>query len=75
MLSRQIKRPVGSGSGTIITGTAANGAKEAALAAGYKGTARLVMQLPDGSYDVHFFAITGPRDVFVSKDFEVTGSV
>jgi hypothetical protein len=74
MLSRQLNRPLGSGSGTIITGNAANGAKQAALAAGYKGTVKVVMKLPDGSYDVHLFALTGPRDVFVTKDFEVIGS-
>jgi hypothetical protein len=63
------------GSGTPITGAAADKAKAAALAAGYKGTVNRVLQLSDGSYAVHLFANpAGPHHVFVSKDFKVTGT-
>jgi hypothetical protein len=71
------KIPAGwhSGAGTIITGTAADKAKAAAIAAGYKGTVNRVMKLSDGSYAVHFFANpAGPHHVFVSKSFKVTGA-
>jgi hypothetical protein len=61
--------------GTLITGAAAGKAKAAALAAGYKGTVDRVLKLSDGSYAVHFTANpSGPHDVFVSKDFKVTGA-
>jgi hypothetical protein len=62
------------GSGTLITGAAADKAKAAALAAGYPGTVNRVLQLSDGSYAVHMFATSGPHHVFVSKDFKVTGT-
>jgi hypothetical protein len=72
--SGQIPQGWTAGSGTIITGAAADKAKAAALAAGYKGTVNRVLKLSDGSYAVHFIATSGPHHVFVSKDFKVTGS-
>jgi hypothetical protein len=62
------------GTGTLITGAAADKAKAAALAAGYSGTVNRVLKLSDGSYAVHMFATSGPHHVFVSKDFKVTGT-
>ncbi len=62
------------GTGTIVTGAAADKAKAAALAAGYQGTVNRVLKLSDGSYAVHLFATSGPHHVFVSQDFEVTGT-
>jgi hypothetical protein len=61
------------GTGTLITGAAAEKAKAAALAK-YSGTVNRVLQLSDGSYAVHMFATSGPHHVFVSKDFKVTGA-
>ncbi|MEA2368827.1 MAG: hypothetical protein QOH38_1545 [Thermoleophilaceae bacterium] len=61
------------GSGTRVTGAAANKAKAAALAK-YPGTVNRVLKLTDGSYAVHMFATGGPHHVFVSKDFKVTGA-
>jgi hypothetical protein len=72
--SGQIPQGWSPGSGTIITGAAADKAKAAALAAGYKGTVNRVLQLSDGSYAVHFIATPAPHHVFVSQDFEVTGA-
>jgi hypothetical protein len=72
--SGQIPKGWTAGSGTLVTGAAADKAKAAALAAGYKGTVNRVLKLSDGSYAVHFFATSGPHHVFVSKDFKVTGS-
>jgi hypothetical protein len=63
------------GSGTLVTGAAADEAKAAAIAAGYKGTVNRVLKLSDGSYAVHFTANpSGPHHVFVSRDFKVTGT-
>jgi hypothetical protein len=63
------------GTGTIITGSAADKAKAVAIDAGYKGTVNRVLQLSDGSYVVHIIANpNGPHHVFVSKDFKVMGS-
>jgi hypothetical protein len=61
------------GSGTLITGAAAEKAKAAALAK-YSGTVNRVLQLSDGSYAVHLLGTSGPHHVFVSKDFKVTGT-
>jgi hypothetical protein len=64
-----------SGTGTIITGAAANEAKAAALAKYPGGTVNRVLKLSDGSYAVHMIKISWPHHVFVSKDFEVTGAI
>jgi hypothetical protein len=64
-----------SGTGTIITGAAANEAKAAALAKYPGGTVNRVLKLSDGSYAVHMIKISWPHHVFVSKDFKVTGAI
>ena len=70
----QVPQDWSPGSGTIVTGAAADQAKAAALDAGYSGTVNRVLKLSDGSYAVHMFATQGPHHVFVSKDFKVTGA-
>lgn len=62
------------GTGTIITGAAADKAKAAAVAKYPEGTVNRVLQLSDGSYAVHRIGISGHHHIFVSKDFEVTGT-
>jgi hypothetical protein len=62
------------GSGTIITGAAADEATAAAVAAYPEGTVNRVLQLSDGSYAVHRIGITAHHHIFVSKDFKVTGT-
>jgi hypothetical protein len=62
------------GSGTIITGTAANKAKAAALADYPGGTVDRVALLSDGEYNVHIIGVNWPHHVFVSKNFEVVGA-
>jgi hypothetical protein len=64
-----------SGSGTIITGAAANKAKAVALAKYPGGTVNRVLKLSDGSYAVHMIKISWPHHVFVSKSFKVTGAI
>jgi hypothetical protein len=63
------------GTGTIITGAAADKAKAAALAKYPGGTVNRVLKLSDGSYAVHKIKISWPHHVFVSKNFKVTGAI
>jgi hypothetical protein len=63
------------GTGTIITGAAADEAKTAALAKYPGGTVNRVLKLSDGSYAVHMIKISWPHHVFVSKNFKVTGAI
>ena len=63
------------GTGTIITGTAANKAKAVALAKYPGGTVNRVLKLSDGSYAVHMIKISWPHHVFVSENFAVTGAI
>ena len=62
------------GTGTVITGAAADKAKAAAVAKYPGGTVNRVLQLSDGSYAVHRIATPAPHHIFVSKDFKVTGT-
>ncbi|MEA2461985.1 MAG: hypothetical protein QOH90_2162 [Actinomycetota bacterium] len=64
-----------SGSGTIITGAAADKAEAAAVAMYPGGTVNRVLKLSDGSYAVHQIKISWPHHVFVNKDFKVTGAI
>jgi hypothetical protein len=71
----QIPQNWQSGSGTIITGAAADEAKAVAVAAYPGGTVNRVLQLADGSYAVHQINVSWPHHVFVSADFQVTGAI
>jgi|ERR1700694_5037 len=62
------------GTGTIITGAAANMAKTAALAAYPGGTVNRVVLLSNGEYNVHIIGVSWPHHVFVSKNFNVVGA-
>jgi hypothetical protein len=62
------------GTGTIITGTAANKAKAAALAAYPGGTVNRVVLLSNGEYNVHMIAVNWPHHVFVNQNFKVVGA-
>jgi hypothetical protein len=62
------------GSGKIITGTAANKAKAAAVAAYPGGIIDRVALLSDGEYNVHIIGANWPHHVFVSKTFKVLGA-
>jgi hypothetical protein len=62
------------GSGTLITGTAANKAKAAAAAAYPGGTVNRVSLLSDGEYNVHVIGVNWPHHVFVSNNFKVVGA-
>jgi hypothetical protein len=62
------------GTGTIVTGAAANKARAAAVAAYPGGTVNRVVLLSNGEYNVHIIAVSWPHHVFVSKDFKVLGA-
>jgi hypothetical protein len=62
------------GSGTLITGTAANKAKAAAVAAYPGGTVNRVALLNDGEYNVHIIGVNWPHHVFVNQNFKVVGA-
>ncbi len=62
------------GSGTIVSGTAANRATEAALAAYPGGVVDRVVLLSNGEYNVHYIGVNWPHHVFVNQDFKVVGA-
>ena len=62
------------GSGTIVSGTNASAATEAALAAYSGGVIDRVVQLSDGEYEVHNIGVSWPHHIFVNKDFKVVGA-
>lgn len=62
------------GSGTIVTGTAANDATKAALAAYPGGVVDRVVKLSNGEYEVHYIGVNWPHHIFVNQDFKVVGA-
>ncbi len=70
----QIPANCSQGSGTIVGGTAANKATEAALAAYPGGVVDRVVQLSNGEYEVHNIGVNWPHHVFVTQDFKVVGA-
>ena len=70
----QIPANYSQGSGTIVSGAAANKATEAALAAYPGGVVDRVVQLSNGEYEVHNIGVNWPHHIFVSQDFKVVGA-
>jgi hypothetical protein len=70
----QIPANYSQGSGTIVSGTTANKATEAALAAYSGGIVDRVVQLSDGEYEVHYIGVNWPHHIFVNQDFKVVGA-
>jgi hypothetical protein len=70
----QIPASYRQGSGTIVSGTAANKATEAAVAAYPGGVVDRVVQLTNGEYEVHNIGVNWPHHVFVNQDFHVVGA-
>jgi hypothetical protein len=62
------------GSGTIVSGTTANKATEAALAAYPGGVVDRVVQLSNGEYEVHYIGVNWPHHIFVNQAFQVVGA-
>jgi hypothetical protein len=70
----QIPPNYSEGSGTIVSGTTANKATEAALAAYPGGVVDRVVKLSDGEYEVHYIGVNWPHHIFVDQDFTVVGA-
>ncbi len=70
----QIPASYSQGSGTIVSGTTANKATEAALAAYPGGIVDRVVKLSNGDYEVHYIGVNWPHHVFVNLDFKVVGA-
>ncbi|MFL5592640.1 MAG: hypothetical protein ACJ8DI_34010, partial [Ktedonobacteraceae bacterium] len=70
----QIPANYSQGSGTIVSGTTANKATEAALAAYPGGVVDRVVQLSNGEYEVHYIGVNWPHHIFVNQDFKVVGA-
>jgi hypothetical protein len=70
----QIPADYSQGSGTIVSGTTANKATEAALAAYPGGVVDRVVQLSNGDYEVHTIGVNWPHHIFVNQDFQVIGA-
>jgi hypothetical protein len=62
------------GSGTIVSGTTANKATEAALASYPGGVVNRVVQLSNGEYEVHNIGVSWPHHIFVNQAFQVVGA-
>jgi hypothetical protein len=62
------------GSGTIVSGTTANRATKAALAAYPGGIVDRVVRLSNGQYEAHYIGVNWPHHIFVNKDFKVVGA-
>jgi hypothetical protein len=70
----QIPANYSQGSGTIVSGAAANKATEAALAAYPGGIVDRVVKLSNGEYEVHNIGVNWPHHVFVNENFKVVGA-
>jgi preprotein translocase subunit YajC len=70
----QIPANYSQGSGTIVSGTTANKATKAALAAYPGGVVDRVVKLSNGEYEVHNIGVNWPHHIFVSKSFKVVGA-
>jgi hypothetical protein len=70
----QIPASYTEGSGTIVSGTAANKATEAALAAYPGAIVDRVVKLSNGEYEVHYIGVNWPHHVFVNQEFKVIGA-
>ena len=62
------------GSGTIMTGSTADQAAEAALVDYPGGIVDRVVQLSGGEYEVHVIGLNWPHHVFVNAQFQVVGA-
>jgi hypothetical protein len=70
----QIPANYSEGSGTIVSGTTANKATTAALAAYPGGVVDRVVKLSNGEYEVHNIGVNWPHHIFVNKSFKVVGA-
>jgi hypothetical protein len=70
----QIPASYSQGSGTIASGTTANKATAAAVAAYPGGIVDRVVKLSNGEYEVHNIGVNWPHHIFVNQNFKVVGA-
>jgi membrane-bound inhibitor of C-type lysozyme len=70
----QIPSEYTQGSGTIVSGTTAAKATEAALAAYPGGIVDRVVAIGNGDYEVHNIGVNWPHHIFENRDFQVIGA-
>jgi hypothetical protein len=70
----QIPADYQQGPGTIVGGTTARKATQAALAAYPGGIIDRVVGLSNGDYEVHNIGVNWPHHIFVGKNFKVVGA-
>jgi hypothetical protein len=70
----QIPASYKQGTGTIVSGTTANNATEAALLAYPGGVVDRVVKLSNGEYEVHNIGVNWPHHIFVTQHFKVVGA-
>jgi len=70
----QIPADYKQGSGTIVSGTTANKATKAGLAAYPGGIVDRVVRLSNAEYEVHYIGVNWPHHIFVNKNFKVVGA-
>jgi uncharacterized protein YaiE (UPF0345 family) len=70
----QIPASYKQGTGTILSGTTANHAIEAALLTYPGGVIDRVVQLSEGDDEVHNIGVSWPHHIFVNSDFKVIGA-
>jgi hypothetical protein len=70
----QIPASYKQGTGTIVSGTAATKATEAALTSYAGGVVDRVVRLSNGEYEVHNVGVNWPHHIFVTSAFKVVGA-
>ena len=70
----QIPESYSEGDGTVVSGTTAYKAVQAALAAYPGGVVDRVVQLSSREYEVHNIGVNWPHHIFVDESFQVIGA-
>jgi hypothetical protein len=70
----QIPSDYSEGEGTIVGGSEADKATEAALVAYPGGVVDRVVKLSNGEYEVHNIGVNWPHHIFVNQEFKVVGA-
>jgi hypothetical protein len=70
----QIPADYKQGSGTIVSGTTATKATEAALSSYAGGVVDRVVRLSNSEYEVHYIGVNWPHHIFVTSAFKVVGA-
>jgi hypothetical protein len=70
----QIPANYNQGTGTVVSGTTATKATEAALTSYAGGVVDRVVRLSNGEYEVHNIGVNWPHHIFVTSNYKVVGA-